>query len=36
MKGMVKMNFYDDLVMQTQMNYLRHYLSMLPAVRLIS
>ena len=25
MKGMVKMNFYDDLVMQTQMNYSRHY-----------
>ena len=24
-KGMVTMNFYDDLVMQTQMNYSRHY-----------
>ena len=22
---MVTMNFYDDLVMQTQMNYSRHY-----------
>ena len=27
------MNFYDDLVMQTQMNYSKYYLSMLPAVR---
>ena len=25
MKGMATMNFYDDLVMQTQMNYSRHY-----------
>lgn len=30
------MNFYDDLVMQTQMNYSKYILSMLPAVRLIS
>ena len=31
------MNFYDDLVMQTQMNYSKALsLSMLPAVRLIS
>ena len=25
MKGMVTMNFYDDLVMQTQMNYSKYY-----------
>ena len=30
------MNFYDDLVMQTQMNYSGTIISMLPAVRLIS
>ena len=24
-KGMVTMNFYDDLVMQTQMNYSKYY-----------
>ena len=30
------MNFYDDLVMQTQMNYSRHYHIYASGVRLIS